>query len=238
MTPRKQTKTAVPSAAREFPPEATKHPSFFPLNNVAVICLIIVFSCLGMYFRSLSYDYSYNDDDVMILDNAAFLHNLSNIPQAIVSDAWFKHQQIELYRPLQNVTFMLDAALGKDIIFSTHRTNLILHILCCLAVFFLLQLFRFDRKYALFGALIYAVHFLFLHAVIWIPARGDLLLTLNALLTTITFLLILRSGKWYHYVLNVLAFGLALFSKESAIMLPLIFVVYLILFSRKTLFTK
>jgi len=210
----------------------------FPFNNFLVICLIIALACVGIYYRTLSYGFTYHDDNVIVLDNLPFLKDASNIPDAIVMDAWFRHQQIELYRPLQNVSFIIDAQIGEDIIFSTHLTNLMLHILCCIAVFYLLTLLRFERKYALLGALIYAVHFLFLHAVIWVPARGDLLLSLFSFLSMITFLLIIRSDKWYFYVFNILVFTLALFAKETAIMLPVIFVVYLFLFYRKKTFTK
>ncbi|HNZ42308.1 MAG TPA: tetratricopeptide repeat protein [Bacteroidales bacterium] len=211
---------------------------FFPIKNVLIIYMIIAFVCVGVYFRALSYDYTNNDDDVIVLNNHQFLKDVSNIPEAIVMDAWFRHKEIELYRPLQNVSFILDAQAGSDIVFSTHLTNLVIHILTCLAVFYLLTLLGFNRKYAFFGALIYAVHYLFLHAVLWIPARGDLFLTLFALLTMITFLLQVRTDKWHFYALNVLAFSFALFAKETAIMLPLIFAVYLFLFNRKKLFTR
>ncbi|HOV10883.1 MAG TPA: tetratricopeptide repeat protein [Bacteroidales bacterium] len=210
----------------------------FPIKNILIIYAIIAVVCVGVYFRALSYDYTNHDDDVIVLNNLPFLKDASNIPEAIVMDAWFRHKEIELYRPLQNVSYIIDAQVGSDIIFSTHLTNLVIHILTCLAVFYLLTLLAFNRKYAFFGALIYAVHYLFLHAVIWIPARGDLLLALFAFLTMITFLLQVRTNVWYFYVLNVLAFSFALFAKETAIMLPFIFAIYLFLFNRKKIFTR
>jgi tetratricopeptide (TPR) repeat protein len=85
---------------------------------------------------------------------------------------------------------------------------------------------------ALLGALIYAVHFLLIHAVIWIPARGDLLLALFSFLSVITFIHLEKEpGKWYWYVANVLLFFLAIFSKETAILLPVVLFLYKILIS-------
>ncbi|HOY32331.1 MAG TPA: tetratricopeptide repeat protein [Bacteroidales bacterium] len=215
---------------------AGKTSAFF--NKTPLILLIIILACITVYYRTLSYDYTHYDDDIMILNNLAFLKDLSNLPEAIVLDAWFMHKGIELYRPLQNISYMMDAQIGNDIIFSTHLTNLVLHILCCIAIFFLLTQLKFDRKYAFLGALVYAVHYLFLHAVIWIPARGDLLLSLFSFLSMLTFLLLIRTDKWYYYALNIIAFSLAMFSKETAIMLPLLFIIYLLLFLRKSFFRK
>ncbi len=210
----------------------------FPFNNFLVPGILIIIVCIAVYAKTLSYSYSYHDDNIIVLDNLPFLKDLSNIPEAITMDAWFRHKQIELYRPLQNVSYMIDAQFGNNIIFATRVTNLVLHILSCLAVFYLLTLFRLERKYAFFGSLIYAVHYLFLHAVIWIPARGDLLLSLFSFLSMISFLKILETNKWYFYAANVLFFALALLSKETAIMLPVLFILYLSRFTKRKFITK
>jgi len=67
---------------------------FFPIKNVLIIYMIIAFVCVGVYFRALSYDYTNNDDDVIVLNNHQFLKDVSNIPEAIVMDAWFRHKEI------------------------------------------------------------------------------------------------------------------------------------------------
>ncbi|MCX6250501.1 MAG: tetratricopeptide repeat protein [Bacteroidetes bacterium] len=199
---------------------------------------VITLACTGVYFQTIFYDFTRHDDNIIIINNLAYLKDLSNLPDAILTDAWYRHKEIELYRPLQNVSFMMDAQWGGDIKFVTHLTNLILHILCCISIFHLLILLRFRKKYALAGALIYAVHYLFLHAVIWGPARGDLLLSLFSFLAMITFILLLQRGRWYYNVLHILTFALALFSKETAITLPVIFLFYLLLFNKKRLWDK
>jgi protein O-mannosyl-transferase len=236
--PTQKRKAAPPVPVKEVTPSGKVRPLPSLLNSTPVILLIIILACVAVYFHTLSYGFSFHDDNIIVLDNQAFLKNPANVAKAIVSDAWFRHKEIELYRPLQNVSFMVDAWIGKDIIRTTHMTNFILHVLSCLSVFFLLGLLGFHRKYALLGALVYAVHFLFLHAVIWIPARGDLLLSLFSFLSMITFILAVRHGKWYYYLLNVIMLALALFAKETAVMLPVIFLVYLYLFGKKKIFTR
>jgi len=207
------------------------------LTFIAIYSLIIL-ACTGVYFQSIFYGYTKNDDNIIIANNLAYLKNISNLPDAMVTDAWYRHKEIELYRPLQNVSFMLDAQWGGDIIHVVHLTNLLLHILCCISIFHLLILLRFRKKYAFAGAMIYAVHYLFLHAVIWGPARGDLLLSLFAFLSMITFILILHQNRWYYYPLHILTFALAMFSKETAITLPVIFLIYILLFNKKKLWNR
>lgn len=182
---------------------------------------------VALYVHTLSFGYTNHDDDLLISRNMEFISDISNIPEAFTTDAWYQKRQIELYRPLQSVSYILDAQWGENVAFTAHLTNLILHILNCLSVFYLLLLFRIDIRLSLIGALIYTVHFLLLHAVIWIPARGDLLLALFSFLTVITFIRLEKSpGKWYWYLLNVLFFFLALFSKETAILLPVVLILY------------
>ncbi len=214
----------------------SKAATFF--TKLPVLLLFIVLACTAVYYRTLSYDITYHDDDILLTNNLPVLKNISNIPRVITSDALFTHKKIPLYRPLQNVTFVLDAQLGTNVVFSCHLVNLLLHILCCFSVFYLLILFGFKRYYAFFGAMIYSVHFLFLHTVIWIPSRGDLLLSLFSFLAMITFLQLLRTNKWYYYVLNSGSFMFALFSKETAVMLPVLYIIYLFLFSRKNMFRR
>ena len=194
-------------------------------NTLAIMLIIAI--CVGVYARSLSYGYTNHDDDVLVKNGMSFLKDVENIPKAFVTDAWYSVKEIELYRPLQSASLIIDAQLDSNVVMAAHRTNLILHILCCICAFGLLQLLGVDRRISLLGALIYAAHFLLLHAVYWIPARGDLLLALFTLLTVISYVKI-EQGALFPLMLaaNVMSFTLALFSKESAVIIPMILITY------------
>ena len=196
--------------------------------------ITIVSFCL--YYHSLNYGYSNNDDDIIIKNNIAFLKDASNLPKVLFLDAWFGLKEIQLYRPLQGISFILDAQWGNNILYQIHLTSLFLHILCCICVFHLLLLLRFRIKIATLGAFVYAVHYLFLHTVIWVPARGDLLLAIFSFLSFITFIKLSETGE-KKYFIHIVFFGLALLSKETAVLLPIIFVAYLYLFAPKKIFT-
>lgn len=66
-----------------------------------------------------------------------------------------------------------------------------------------------------------------MQAVAWLPARGDLLLALFALLTLASFIKVIASGGWRNYLAHGIFFTLAIFSKESAVVLPLLLGLYL-----------
>jgi tetratricopeptide (TPR) repeat protein len=65
-------------------------------------------------------------------------------------------------------------------------------------------------------------------SVVWIPARGDLLLTLFAILSFICYINFLKKNKMWDLLLTVLFFTLALFSKETAAFIPFLFLIYFI----------
>ncbi|MFM8770517.1 MAG: tetratricopeptide repeat protein, partial [Candidatus Kapaibacterium sp.] len=114
-------------------------------------------------------------------------------------------------------------------------TNLLLHIFTSLGVFYLLIALGFERGYSLAGALVYAVHYLSSHAVIWIPARGDLLLALFSVLSMLTFIRLMETKKTKYLALNTVCFALALFSKETAVILPVLSALYAWFYHRESI---
>lgn len=204
----------------------------------AVIMLTITAVCIATYFHCLFYGITRLDDDILITENLNFLQHLPNLFKVFTTDAFYLQKSIDLYRPIQSATFILDAQWGLNPVFVGHLTNLILHILTCLTVFRLLLLLEFRRKIAFFGALVYAVHFLFMAAVAWLPARGDLLLALFAFLALASFIKLITAGGWLNYLLHCLFFALAIFSKESAVVLPMLLALYLWAYGKKTLLTR
>jgi tetratricopeptide (TPR) repeat protein len=182
--------------------------------------------CSAIYFRCLFFGITNADDEVMITGNIPFLRDIGNALYVFTTDAFYLPKEIDLYRPLQSLSYILDAQWGGDVVFFAHLTNLLLHIICCLVVYRLLLRLEFRQPLAFTGALIYSVHYLFMTAVAWIPARGDLLLALFSLLAFLTLIQSLERPTWRPILAHLLCFTLALFSKESGIVLPLLFGIY------------
>src|SRR5437868_2457423 len=74
--------------------------------------ILLVALPLLVYGRSVFFDYVMHDDDKMIKENPMLKQGL-DLPLAFTTDAWFMDARIELYRPWQSITYMIDYTIGK-----------------------------------------------------------------------------------------------------------------------------
>lgn len=201
-------------------------------NNYLFLFLLIIIPLL-LYIKSVSYDFSGLDDTTIIKDNFETLKSLSNLPVAFTTDAFLNDSGGAVYRPLQTVVYMLDAAVAGQNAWIYHLSNLLIHLLTVITLYFFLKKIGINDEISFILSLIFAVHPLFTQAVCWIPSCGDLLLTLFTLLSFITYLRYFSDQKLITLLLHSAAFFLALLSKETAILLPFLIVAYLFFVIRK-----
>jgi Tfp pilus assembly protein PilF len=97
-------------------------------------------------------------------------------------------------------------------------------------LFKFLQKLNVPVKLALVSALIYCVHPLFVSSVAWIPSRGDLLLTVFSLAAFLSLMKFLTNGSLVALIAHLSFFILALFCKETAAALPILFGFYFVVF--------
>ena len=184
--------------------------------------LILVVLPLLLYFHSINDAYTSMDDVQIIKNHPAFFKNINNVAEAFKVDAFIEKEGGVLYRPLQTITYILDYQLvqSEDSLAPFHITNIILHLLIILLLFNMLLQMKINRLIAFLLVLLYSVHPLLTAAVVWIPARGDLLLTFFALVSVISFFKYSEDKKPYFILIHCIAFFLALLSKETALVLP------------------
>jgi tetratricopeptide (TPR) repeat protein len=190
------------------------------------------------HVQTLTYKFSGHDDDFMIEENARLKTDYKSPQVAFTTDAWFMDKKIELYRPLQSLTYMLDYSIAGTRPVAYHFTNLILFIITCCLIFTLLISLGIDRKLSFFSTIFFAVHYLFVNTVAWIPARGDLLLTLFCLLAIIYLIRYLENPKPLFIFVHALSCFMALLSKESALVLPVLSLVTIGIFKRPKLISR
>src|SRR5687768_6551060 len=193
--------------------------------------LIVLIIPLIVYGRVVMFDYVMHDDDKMILENPMLEEGL-DLGIAFTTDAWFMDARIELYRPLQSISYMVDHAIGGTDPLVYHVHNLIIFTLGAFLLFIFLQ-FYFKPLLAWAGTILYSLNLLTPHAVGWIAARGDLYLMLFGMLFLISIQRYLRKSKNSFLFLSLIPFFLALLSKESAIALLPIGLLMLYLEKRK-----
>lgn len=189
--------------------------------------IIIVLGFL-LYFQALFFNFSYLDDNTLILDNQSFLNNFGNIFQAFQIDVFhlFNHSAA-YYRPILTVSLMLDYQLGGITPFIYHFTNIVLHLIAvCLVFSFFIRL-KYRQDLAFLFSIIFLVHPVLTQAVAWIPGRNDSLLAIFFLSFFILFLKYLETEK-QKYLLGCFSFfAIALFTKETALFSLPIIVFYL-----------
>lgn len=206
------------------------------INTDWIFAGIIALVCVVLYAKSIGFDYTFADDDWLIIDNYQYNQDMSNIGHSFTRILGSSY-----YRPLLVITFILEAQVGGTNITYYHITNLLLHLFGSLLVFFVLRKMGYAELMALFFGLFFAVHPILTPAAVWISGRNDSLLTVFLLLTFLFWLKFYeeKHGKqWLFYGLNLLFYAMALFSKEVGIIFPLIALAYYFLFIKEEFFNK
>jgi len=199
-----------------------------------ILPLIIVF-CLPvlLYMHTIRFGFSGFDDDKMITEKVAFLSDFGNVSRVFLTDQ-FLMESGAFYRPLGTLSYMVDIQLSGGVnAWMFHLMNLLLLGFIACSLFLLLKRFSIPPKLALFSALIFCVHPLFVSATAHLPNRAELLLILFSLLSFLFLTEFLQKRKISYLLLHWGAFTLALFSKETAAFLPFLFIIYYFTFSFK-----
>jgi len=183
----------------------------------ALVCAGFFLLAFVVYGWSLGNTFVMWDDNLLITGNPDVRgFSLHRIWRA------FSTFDPELYVPLTILSYQLDYTLGGLHPFIFHFTNLILHTFNGLFVAWLLYLLSSRPRLALFAGLLFLVHPLNTEAVVWASARKDLLSTFFFLLSIIGYVYHSDSGNKRMYGLSVAAFLLALLSKVSIVLGPVL----------------
>lgn len=202
--------------------------SWHPFLWIASLIFIV-------YSATLFFNIVYLDDNVLVVDHYTFNKNLGNISSAFGEDIFRSPQKSgTFYRPILRMTFMLDAQLGKNaVIFISHLTNLLLHILAACFLFVLLNKFRLKKEIALLATLVFGIHPLTAQTVAFIAGRNDSLLAIF-IFPSLWFLLDFtqtyrkKALFWHLFFLAI-----ALLTKETAAIIPILGAVYAVIFLDK-----
>ena len=179
--------------------------------------ILLIAIPLVVFARSAFFGFVMHDDDKMITENTVIKEGF-NPAVAFKTDAWFMDARIELYRPWQSITYMVDYAIGKENPMVYHIHNLMVFLAGVMLLFVLLQ-YYFKPILAWAGALLYSVNLLTPHAAGWIAARGDLYLMLFGTGFLVLLMRYLKTNSKPSLWLAVPVFFMALLSKESAVAL-------------------
>ncbi|MBD3426988.1 MAG: tetratricopeptide repeat protein [Candidatus Omnitrophica bacterium] len=229
-SPRQEKKAEAAGSKKYARPYKTWH--------VIVMCVVVFCVAFMVYANTLKGDFIW-DDEYLILNNSqikSFVH-LKNVFKTYVG---YGSENINnFYRPIQEISNMIDYFLWGEYPFGYHLTNVLLQALVSVMVFIFILKLSENLMIAGVGALFWAVHPVHTEAVAYIAGRADPLYGLFMLLSVVSFISFARRGgagrgARVSYVLSIAFFVLSLLSKEVIISMPLLIFLYLFYFLRRT----
>jgi tetratricopeptide (TPR) repeat protein len=197
------------------------------------LILIPLLLVIAIYAYTLTFDLINLDDHHLVRE----LSVIENFDQLIHKA--FKTQYLSggYFRPLVTMTVWIDLKIGSGEYFFLHFTNILIHIVSVYAFFFIiLKIFR-SYRIALIISSMFAIHPVYVNAVSWILGRNDLLVGLFVMLSFLLFIKYLEKPKIIVFLLHIVSFLFAVLSKETGAVLPAICIAYLLLASKKKLFS-
>lgn len=189
------------------------------------VTLALLLPAFILYFKSIHFGFTTLDEQWMIEQNEALKHTKQTFKDSFTSSIAGTY-----YRPLLMLSMLMDYIIGKASPAVYHFTNIILHLCAVWLLFRFLRSNKVPDQAAFVYSLIFSVHPVMLHAVAWIPGRNDSLLCIFVLASLISLLKFFAAPLKKHLFFHFLFFVLALLTKESAVVLPLVFAAYYALY--------
>jgi protein O-mannosyl-transferase len=232
--PEQKGKQAVPKVRVALKQEYPDWLNYGLLGGV----LLVTFWC---YHATLHNQFTNWDDGLYIYENS-FIKNLSSENMKMIL---FKDITHNYYHPITMLSLALNWHFSGDNPHSYYVTEIIMHLLNTMLVFFFsLALFNamVKRGYgkikgipylAALCALWHGIHPMHVESVSWIAERKDVLYLFFYVLGLIAYVKYVMNGKISQLALVVLLFFLSLFSKPLAVVFPLSLLTIDVLLKRK-----
>ncbi len=194
--------------------------------------LLLLLLALLPYAGVLHNDFTYiYDDRAQIIDNP-YVHTFGHLREALTTPVWsfaYAHATTNYYRPVMTLGFLLCYQIFGPWAFGFHLASLGLHVAIVLLVYLFAGRLLNHRGAAWAAAALFAFHPIHVESVAWISAVTDLEVTFFYLLTFWLFLRVDRSAGRHGFLLRIAmaaCFLLALLSKEQAVTLAVLAVIY------------
>ncbi len=181
----------------------------------------LILLCFLVYIWTLRLRLIEYDDSYFIVMNSAFNKNPANIIQSFLQTLYTSFDSI-YYRPVFQVDMILEYNLFGDNPAGYHLTNLLFHCLAVILVYLFFRKLKLEKVPAFLLSALFAVHPVLSQAVAWIPGRNDILLMIFLLLGIMVTINYLETSRVLPYIGQFLLFIVALFTKETAVVIPLI----------------
>ena len=189
-------------------------------KKILIVYIVLTLAAVAVFWQVHQYDFVNIDDNIYVTEN-------SHIQSGITLDGviWaFSTKYAELWNPLIWISFMLDYQLYGLNAGGYHLTNLILHILSTLLLFWLFNRMTGMIWRSAFVAALFALHPLHVESVAWVSERKDVLSAFFWMLTLCLYVHYTEKPVIKRYMLVLFSFACALMSKPMVVTGPVIMI--------------
>ena len=191
-----------------------------PRKKILIVYFVLTLATLAVFWQVNQYDFINLDDPVYVTEN-------SHIQPGITLDGvrWaFSTTYAEFWHPLTWLSLMLDYQLHGLSAGGYHLTNIILHIMSTLLLFWLFNRMTGAVWRSAFVAAFFALHPLHVESVAWIAERKDVLSAFFWMLTLCLYVYYTEKPVIQRYLLVLLCFACGLMSKSMVVTLPIVMI--------------
>jgi len=190
---------------------------YSPLTTL-IICLFLVAISLAVFGQTIRYDFVNFDDDLYVY-NAPVIKagiTIQGLALAVIAP------HARNWHPLTTISHMLDCQLYGLKASGHHGTNVLLHTIAVLLLFFVLRQMTTAVWKSAIVATLFAIHPLHVESVAWVSERKDVLSAVVFLLMLSAYVRYTRTHSITHYLVVAVLFVAGLMSKPMLVTVPFI----------------
>ena len=191
-----------------------------PAKQKLIVYIVLTILTLAVFWQVNHFDFIDFDDNFYVTENS---HVWAGLTLDGVRYA-FTTKYTDLWNPLVWLSFMLDYEFHGLNAGGYHLTNLILHILSALLLFWLFNRMTGAIWSSAFVAALFALHPMHVESVAWIAERKDVLSAFFWILTLCLYVYYTEKPVVWRYLAALFCFACALMSKPMVITLPVVMI--------------
>jgi tetratricopeptide (TPR) repeat protein len=191
---------------------------FHGLLTTLIISLFLVAISVAVFGQTIRYDFVNFDDDLYVYNAPLIKAGITIQGLALALTA----PHARNWHPLTTISHMLDCQLYGLNAGGHHGTNVLLHTIAVLLLFFVLRQMTSAVWKSAIVATLFAIHPLHVESVAWVSERKDVLSTVFFLLMLSAYVRYTRTHSITHYLVLAVLFAAGLMSKPMLVTAPFI----------------
>jgi len=176
---------------------------------------------LILYIKIIFFDFTALDDKFFVITNAHFNHDFGNLLK-VFNQGLFVPKNDSYYRPIFLIDMIFENHLFGIKPWGYHMLSMIFHLTSVCLLFIFLKKIKIPETISLLLALLFSIHPVLTQTVAWIPGRNDLILMIFFLTSLNLVIDYFRTFRISLLLAQFIAFLLAMLTKETAVIIPVI----------------